>query len=116
MREERTGIMWWKAGVWRLKGLRRGFEIRMYPVQRKEEELWHILECKWAKGWREIILEKIIRNFHPAVGIQRLAWGRITENWHKTRAYSSKFKEKWEQALKKYVWKDVKWKVRGKGR
>jgi hypothetical protein len=39
MKEERKLIIWWKAGVWRLKGLRRGVEIGICPICRKDKEL-----------------------------------------------------------------------------
>jgi hypothetical protein len=61
------------GGVWRWKGIRRGAEIRLCPICRKEEELWHTLECEGTKEWREMILEERIWNFDPIVGIQRLA-------------------------------------------
>jgi hypothetical protein len=38
----------------------------------------------------------------PIIGIQRIGQGRNTENWHKIEAHTSKFKEEWELALKKY--------------
>jgi hypothetical protein len=46
------------VGVWTLKAIRRGLEIAICPICRKEEELRHILECERTKGWRGIILEK----------------------------------------------------------
>jgi hypothetical protein len=42
-RQERKGIMWWKVGVRRLKGLRRDVEIGIYPLH-MEEDMWNMLE------------------------------------------------------------------------
>jgi hypothetical protein len=53
-RKERIGIMWLKAGIWKLKGIRRGLEKGRCPLCWGEEDVKHILlKCKESKKWRE---------------------------------------------------------------
>jgi hypothetical protein len=39
---ERNGLVWMKAGVWRLRGIRRGFEKGICPLCRGNEYVKHI--------------------------------------------------------------------------
>jgi hypothetical protein len=53
-RKERMGIIWWKAGIWKLRGIRKGFERGRCPLCLGEEDAKHItLECCETKKWRE---------------------------------------------------------------
>jgi hypothetical protein len=47
------GIIWWKAGIWKLRGIRKGFERGRCPLCLGEEDAKHILECSETKKWRE---------------------------------------------------------------
>jgi hypothetical protein len=52
-RKERTGIIWWKAGIWKLKGTRGGFEKGRCPLCGGVEDEKHILlQCKESEKWR----------------------------------------------------------------
>jgi hypothetical protein len=42
-RNERNGLAWLKAGVWKLRGIRRGWEKGICPLCRDNEEAKHIL-------------------------------------------------------------------------
>jgi hypothetical protein len=53
-RKERMGIIWWKAGIWKLRGIRRGLERGRCPLCLGEEDVKHIiLKCFETKKWRE---------------------------------------------------------------
>jgi hypothetical protein len=46
-RNERIGVIWLKAGIWKLKGIRRGLEKGRCPLCWGEEDEKHILvNCK----------------------------------------------------------------------
>jgi hypothetical protein len=46
-RKERIGVIWLKAGIWKLKGIRRGLEKGRCPLCWGEEDEKHILlKCK----------------------------------------------------------------------
>jgi hypothetical protein len=50
-------IIWLKAGIWRLKGIRRGFERGGNPLYFGEEDVKHILpKCSETKNWREEVV------------------------------------------------------------
>jgi hypothetical protein len=52
--KEILGIIWLKAGIWKLKGIRRGFEKGRCPLCLGEEDVKHtLLKCSETKKWRE---------------------------------------------------------------
>jgi hypothetical protein len=42
-RKERMGIIWWKAGIWKARGIRMGFERGRCPLCLGEEDAKHIV-------------------------------------------------------------------------
>jgi hypothetical protein len=53
-RKERMGIIWLKAGIWKLRGIRRGFGKGRCPNVLGEEDAKHIpLKCLETKKWSE---------------------------------------------------------------
>jgi hypothetical protein len=53
-RKERIGVIWLKAGIWKLKGIRRGLEKGRCLLCSGEEDVKHILlKYKESKKWRE---------------------------------------------------------------
>jgi hypothetical protein len=53
-RKERMGIIWLKAGIWKLRGIRRGFERGRCPLCQGEKDAKHIwLKCSETKKRRE---------------------------------------------------------------
>jgi hypothetical protein len=50
-RKERMGIIWLKAGIWKLRGIGRGFERGRWPQCLGEEDAKHILlKCPETKS------------------------------------------------------------------
>jgi hypothetical protein len=46
-RKERIGVIWWKAGIWKLKGIKGGLEKGRCPLCGGDEDEKHILlKCK----------------------------------------------------------------------
>jgi hypothetical protein len=42
-RNERSGLAWFKTGIWKLRGMRKGFEKGRCPLYSEEEDPIHIL-------------------------------------------------------------------------
>jgi hypothetical protein len=40
---DRMRIAWFRAGIWKLREIRKGLEIRRYPLYNGEEDAVHIL-------------------------------------------------------------------------
>jgi hypothetical protein len=58
-RNERKGIIWCKAGIWKLRGIRGVLEKGRCPLCGGEEDEKHILlECKETRRWREEWLKR----------------------------------------------------------
>jgi hypothetical protein len=53
-RKDRIGIIWLKAGIWKLRGIKRGFQRGRCPLCLGEEDAEHILvKCSETKKWKE---------------------------------------------------------------
>jgi hypothetical protein len=49
----KIGIIWLKAGIWKLRGIRRGFEKGRCPLCWEEDVKHILLRCNESKKWRE---------------------------------------------------------------
>jgi hypothetical protein len=92
--ESRRNIVWWRMGIWRLKGVGKIVEIGICPICRKEEELSRILRCDGTKMWREEILDRFW-NINPETGIRKIAGCKNKEIWQKLELYLGRYREKW---------------------
>jgi hypothetical protein len=58
-RNERSGLAWFKTGIWKLRGMRKGFEKGRCPLCREDEDAIHILlKCSETRKWREQLLSR----------------------------------------------------------
>jgi hypothetical protein len=58
-RKERAGIAWWRAGIWKLRAIRRGFEKERCPYCYELEDAQHkLLICTERRKCREEFLFK----------------------------------------------------------
>jgi hypothetical protein len=58
-RTERSGLAWFKTGIWKLRGMRKGFEKGRCPLCSEEEDSIHILlKCSETRKWREQFLSR----------------------------------------------------------
>jgi hypothetical protein len=58
-RNERSGLAWFKTGVWKLRGMRKGFEKGRCPLCSEDEDAIHILlKCSETRKWREQFLSR----------------------------------------------------------
>jgi hypothetical protein len=52
-RKERKGIMWLKAGIRKLKGIKRGFDRGRCPLCLGRSAKHTLLKCPEKRNWRE---------------------------------------------------------------
>jgi hypothetical protein len=53
-RNQRSGLAWFKTGVWKLRGTRKRFEKGRCPLCSEDEDAIHILlKCSEMSKWRE---------------------------------------------------------------
>jgi hypothetical protein len=56
---DRMGIAWFRVGIWKLRGVRKGLEIVRYPLCNGEEDAVHIiLKCPETRRLREQLSRK----------------------------------------------------------
>jgi hypothetical protein len=100
-RKERMGIIWWKAGIWKLRGIMRGFERGRCPLCLGEEDAKRIiLKCLETKTWREDYVNRKWLNTN-----EDLAYKKIINCINVTRIkslgkYLFKTKCKWENKVR----------------
>jgi hypothetical protein len=59
IRKERSVLAWFKTGIWKLRGMKKGFEKGRRPLCSKDEDAVHILlKCSETRKWREQILTR----------------------------------------------------------
>jgi hypothetical protein len=58
-RNERSGLTWFKTGIWKLRDMRKGFEKGRCPLCSEDEDSIHILlKCSETRKWREQFLSR----------------------------------------------------------
>jgi hypothetical protein len=56
-RNDRSGLAWFKTGIWKLRGMRKGSEKGKCPLCSEEEDAIHtLLKCLGTRKWREQLL------------------------------------------------------------
>jgi hypothetical protein len=100
-RKEGMGIIWLKAGIWKLRGIRRGFEKGRCPLCWEEKNAKHILlKCKESKKWREEWVNSNWPNINEDLVYKKII-GCIKVNTIKLLGkYLFKVKCKWEDRVR----------------
>jgi hypothetical protein len=58
-RNERSGLAWFKTGIWKLRWMRKGLEKGRCPLCSEGDDTVHILlKCSEARKWREELLSR----------------------------------------------------------
>jgi hypothetical protein len=71
-RNVRSGLAWFKTGIWKQRGMRKGSEKRRYPLCRGEKDNLHILlKCSETRKWREQFLSRNWLIINEAVAYKR---------------------------------------------
>jgi hypothetical protein len=100
-RNDRMGIAWFRAGIWKLRGIRKGLDIGRCPLCNGEEYVVHILlKCPETRRLREHLLSRKLQ-----IIIEKLAYKKIftcnnTVELRNLGRYLYKIKCKWENGIK----------------
>jgi hypothetical protein len=66
------GIIWLKAEIWKLRGIRRGFERGRCPLCLGEKDTKQILlKCSETKRWREECVNSKWLNINETIDLSR---------------------------------------------
>jgi hypothetical protein len=58
-RNKRSGLAWFRNGIQKLRGMRKGFEKGRCPICSEDEDAVHILlKCSETRKWREHFLSR----------------------------------------------------------
>jgi hypothetical protein len=101
---ERNGLAWMKAVVWKLRGIRRGWEKGTYPLCRDNEDAKHIpLSCPETKKWRMQFINKKWLCIN-----EELAYKKIVNCTNKAHIvhlgkYLDEVKHKWESRVRRVI-------------
>jgi hypothetical protein len=101
-RNKRNGLAWMKAGVWKLRGIRRGWEKGTYPLCRGNEDAKHILlSSPKPKKWRMQFINKKWSCINEELVNKKIV--NCTNKAHiiYLRKYLDKVKHKWESRVRK---------------
>jgi hypothetical protein len=100
-RNERMGIIWWKAGIWKLRGIRWGFERGRCPLCLGEEDAKHIiLECCETNKWREKYVHSNWLNINEDLAYKTITSCNNANRMKALGTYLFKTKCKWENKVR----------------
>jgi hypothetical protein len=100
-RKERMGMIWWRAGIWKLRRIRKGFERGRCPLCLGEEGAKHIiLECCETKKWREKYVHSNWLNMNEDLTYKKITCCNNAKRLKAIGKYLFKSKFKWESKVK----------------
>jgi hypothetical protein len=97
------GIIWWKAGIWKLRGIRKVFERGRCPLCSGEEDANHIrvvLKCFEIKKWREEYVNSNWLNINEDLVYKKIISCINVNRIKALGKYLFKTKCKWEKKVK----------------
>jgi hypothetical protein len=99
---ERMGIAWFRAGIWKLRGMRKGLEIGRCPLCNGEEDSVHIiLKCPETRRLRENLLSRKWQIINEELSYNKNISCLNTVELRNLFTYLYKIKCKWENRSKK---------------
>jgi hypothetical protein len=94
-RNERSGLAWFKTGIWKLRGMRKGSEKSRCPLCSEEEDSIHILlKCSETRKWREQFLSRKWLRLNEWIVLKKII--NCTNSIRNIGSYLYKIKCKWE--------------------
>jgi hypothetical protein len=100
-RNDRMGIAWFRAGIWKLRGIRKGLEIGRCPLRNGEEESMHILlKCPEARRLREHLLSRKWQTVNKELAYNKIINCTNTVELRNLGKYLYKIKYAWENRIK----------------
>jgi hypothetical protein len=101
-RKDRSGISWFKADVWKLRGTMNELDNGRCPLRNEEEDAVHILlKCPETRRLREHLLGMKWLTINEEIAYKKIISCTNTLEIRNTGSYLYKFKRKWENRIKK---------------
>jgi hypothetical protein len=103
-RKETAEIAWWRVGMWKLRGIRKGFEKGRVSLCCGLEDAKYILLI-WTeiKKWREEFLCKTWTGLDQDLTFKKLVGCKNAVKLKNIGKYLLRVKGKWENKIKKKV-------------
>jgi hypothetical protein len=100
-RNDRMGIAWFRAGIWKLRGIRNGLEIGGCPLCNGEEDTIHILlKYPETRRLREHLLSRKRQIINDELAYKKIINCTYTIELKNLGRYLYKIKCKWENRIK----------------
>jgi hypothetical protein len=94
-------IAWFRAGTWKLKGMRKGLEIRRCPLYNGEENAVHVLlKCPETRRLREHLLDRKWQIINEELAYKKIINCTNTVELRNLGRYLYKIKCKGENRIK----------------
>jgi hypothetical protein len=102
-RNDTMGIAWFRAGIWKLRAIRKGLEIGRCPLCNGEEDAIHILlKCPETRRLREHFLSRKWQIINEELAYKKIINCTNTVELRNLGIYLYKIKCKWENRIKEF--------------
>jgi hypothetical protein len=103
-RNERSGLAWFKTGIWKLRGMRKGFEKGRCPLCSEDEDAIHIsLKCSETRKWREQFLSRKWLRLNEWIAYNKIINCTNIIELRNIGIYLYKIKCKWEKKNQEFI-------------
>jgi hypothetical protein len=97
---ERSGLAWFKTGIWKLRGMRNGFEKGRCPLCSEEEDpIYILLKCSETRKWRETFLSRKWLRLNEWIVFKKTINCNNSIELRNIGSYLYKIKCKWENRI-----------------
>jgi hypothetical protein len=95
------GAAWFRAGIWKLRGMRKGLEIGRCPLCNGKEDAIHILlKCPEIRRLREHLLSRKWQIINDELTYKKIIYSTNSAELRNLGRYLYKMKCKWESRIK----------------
>jgi hypothetical protein len=100
-RNERSGLAWFKTGIWKLRGMRKGFQKGRCSLSSEDEDAIHILlKCSGKRKWREQFLRRKWLRLNEWIVYKKIIICTDIIELRNIGSYPYKIKCKWENQIR----------------
>jgi hypothetical protein len=99
-RNDRMGNAWFRAAIWKLRGVRKGLEIGRCPLRNGEEgAIYILLKCPETRRMREHLLSRKWQIINEELAYKKINICTNTVELRNLGRYLYKIKCKWENRI-----------------
>jgi hypothetical protein len=100
-RDERSGLAWFKTSIWKLRGMRKGFEKGRCPLCSEDEDAIHILLKRLeTRNWRDQFLSRKWLKLNEGLAYKKIINCTNIIELKNIGIYLYKIKCKWENKIR----------------